>query len=70
MVVTHNCVAGLLAAKWFSETKTCSNQFSKSRDVPFVHIHQTGVTGIRTVALIKEEEGGVKPRKTEVNIKR
>ena len=36
----------------------------------FVHIHQTRVTGIRTVALIKEEEGGVKPRKTEVNIKR
>ena len=28
------------------------------------------VTGIRTVALIKEQEGGLKPRKTEVNIKR
>ena len=34
MVVTHNRVTGLLAAKWLSKTKTCSNQFSPSRDVP------------------------------------
>ena len=34
MVVTHNRVTGLLAAKWLSKTKTCSNQFSTSRDVP------------------------------------
>ena len=47
MVVTHNRATGLLAAKWLSKTKTCSNQFSPFRDVPlkqqrgtFVHIYQ------------------------------
>ena len=34
MVVAHNRVTGLLAAKWLSKTKTCLNQFSTSRDVP------------------------------------
>ena len=33
MVVTHNHVTGLLAAKWRSKTKPCSNQFSTPRDV-------------------------------------
>ena len=33
MVVTHNRVTGLLAAKWISKTKTCSNQFSTPRDI-------------------------------------
>ena len=34
VVVTHNRVTGLLAAKWLSKTKKCSNQFSTSRYVP------------------------------------
>ena len=33
MVVTHNRVTSLFAAKWLSKTKTCLNQFSTFRDV-------------------------------------
>ena len=34
MEEAHNFAKGVWAAKWLSKTKTCSNQFSPSRDVP------------------------------------
>ena len=61
MVVTHNFATGIWAAKWLTKTKKVFKPnfpiqgftFETAKET-FVYNHQYWVTGIRTVALIKE----------------